>query len=40
MGYFFLTAVCVLQYLGYFTIPKPILITACVGYILYDAFKR
>ncbi len=40
MGYFVLTTVCVLQYLGYISIPKQILTAACVGYVLYDAFKR
>jgi hypothetical protein len=40
MGYFVLTTVCTLTYLGYVPIPKQVLIGACVVYILYDAFKR
>jgi hypothetical protein len=40
MGYFVLTTVCTLTYLGYFPIPKNLLIAACVVYVLYDAFKR
>jgi hypothetical protein len=40
MGYFVLTAVCTLTYLGYVPIPKQVLIAACVVYVLYDAFKR
>jgi hypothetical protein len=40
MGYFVLTTVCTLYYLGYMPIPKQLLIVACVGYVLYDAFKR
>jgi hypothetical protein len=40
MGYFLLTMVCMLQYLGYISIPKQILIAAGVGYVLWDAFKH
>ena len=40
MGYFLLTTVCTLTYLGYLPIPKQVLIVACVVYVLYDAFKR
>jgi hypothetical protein len=40
MGYFVLTTVCTLTYLGYVPIPKQVLIGACVIYVLYDAFKR
>ena len=40
MGYFILTTVCTLTYLGYLPIPKNVLIAACVVYVLYDAFKR
>ncbi len=40
MGYFALTAVFTLQYLGYVPIPTGVLVVACVGYVLYDTFKR
>ncbi|HUE16500.1 MAG TPA: hypothetical protein VMR25_20160 [Planctomycetaceae bacterium] len=40
MGYFALTAVFTLQYLGYVPIPTGVLVMACVGYVLYDTFKR
>ncbi len=40
MGYFILTTVCTLTYLGYLPIPRNVLIAACVVYVLYDAFKR
>jgi hypothetical protein len=40
MGYFVLTTVCTLTWLGYVPIPKQVLIGACVVYVLYDAFKR
>jgi hypothetical protein len=40
MGYFVITTVCTLQWLGYISIPKQILIAASVGYVLYDAFRR
>ncbi len=40
MGYFVLTTICTLQWLGYIGIPKQLLISACVGYVLYDAFRR
>jgi hypothetical protein len=40
MGYFVITTVCILQWLGYISIPKSILIAASVGYVLYDAFKH
>ena len=39
MGYFVLTTVCTLTWLGYVPIPKQVLIGACVVYVLYDAFK-
>jgi hypothetical protein len=40
MGYFILTTVCTLTYLGYLPIPKNVLIAGCVVFVLYDAFKR
>jgi hypothetical protein len=40
MGYFALTAVCTLKYLGYVPIPTALLIAACVGYVIYDTFRR
>jgi hypothetical protein len=40
MGYFALTAVFTLQYLGYVPIPTGVLVMACVVYVLYDTFKR
>jgi hypothetical protein len=40
MGYFILTTVCTVQYLGYIALPKPLLIAACVVFVLYDAIKR
>jgi hypothetical protein len=40
MGYFVLTAICTLVYLGYVSIPTQALVAGWVGYILYDAFKR
>jgi hypothetical protein len=40
MGYFFMTAIGTLTWLGYLPIPKHVLIWGCVGYILYDAVKR
>ena len=40
MGYFVLTTVFTLQYLGYVPIPTGALVLTCVGYVLYDTFKR
>jgi hypothetical protein len=40
MGYFALTAVFMLQYLGYVPIPTGVMVAACIGYVLYDTFKR
>jgi hypothetical protein len=40
MGYFALTTIFTLQYLGYVPIPTGVLVAACVGYVLYDTFKR
>jgi hypothetical protein len=40
MGYFALTAVFTLQYLGYVPIPTGVLVMTCVAYVLYDTFKR
>jgi len=40
MGYFFLTTICTLTWLGYLPIPKQVLVWGCVGYVLFDAFKR
>jgi hypothetical protein len=40
MGYFALTAIFMLQYLGYVPIPTGVMVAACVGYVLYDTFKR
>lgn len=40
MGYFALTTVFMLQYLGYVPIPTGVMVAACVGYVLYDTFKR
>ncbi len=40
MGYFFMTAACTLTWLGFLPIPKNFLMVGCIGYILYDAFKR
>jgi hypothetical protein len=40
MGYFVLTTVFTLQYLGYVPIPTGVLVGACIGYVLYDTFKR
>jgi len=40
MGYFVLTSICTLTWLGYLRIPTPALVVACIGYVLYDTFKR
>jgi hypothetical protein len=40
MGYFVLTTVCTIQYLGYIALPKALLIAAWVGFIIYDGFRR
>jgi hypothetical protein len=40
MGYFALTAVCTLKYLGYVPIPTGVLIAGCIAYVVYDTFKR
>jgi hypothetical protein len=40
MGYFALTTVFILQYLGYVPIPTALLVATCVAYVLYDTFKR
>jgi len=40
MGYFVLTTVFTLQYLGYVPIPTGVLVLTCVGYVLYDTFRR
>jgi len=41
MGYFALTVVCTLKWLGYTPmIPTGVLIAACVVYVVYDTFKR
>lgn len=40
MGYFALTAVFTLQYLGYVPIPTSVMVVACVLYVLYDTFRR
>ncbi len=40
MGYFFVTAIGSLWWLGYLPIPKTVMIWGSVGFVLYDAFKR
>ena len=40
MGYFILTTVFMLQYLGYVPIPTGVLVLTCVAYVLYDTFRR
>jgi hypothetical protein len=40
MGYFVLTTVFTLQYLGYVPIPTGVLVLSCVAYVLYDTFRR
>jgi len=40
MGYFVLTTIFTLQYLGYVPIPTWVLVLTCVGYVVYDTFKR
>jgi len=40
MGYFVLTTIFTLQYLGYVPIPTGVLVLTCVGYVVYDTFRR
>jgi hypothetical protein len=40
MGYFVLTTVCTLQYLGYISLPTQLLTGACIAFVVYDCFKR
>ena len=40
MGYFALTTIFALQYLGYVPIPTGLMVATCVAYVLYDTFKR
>jgi hypothetical protein len=40
MGYFALTTIFALQYLGVVPIPTGLMVATCVAYVLYDTFKR
>jgi hypothetical protein len=40
MGYFVLTTISMLDYLGYVPIPNKILVCSWVVFVMYDAFKR